>query len=1784
MTTTHNNTINAQNVDRRTRRVRIDRNKDKEALHRNCDQISYDMTKETVPEDILYNYRNSFVVHLANHPKLVELMNFTSDFTVLSTVQDDHLARMMYNCLDLQYTQYVSYETFLFNKYPIQFIELRDGKYYFRSLTVHRSDLLFAITKWLDNRNPPPLEKVYPKIISTERGWHSADDFFFPSYEESAVPQSFSSNIKDTFAFAKDIPKREERDDWATLLTRLVDTLNVTNTNVNTVVTTSCVAIKEMSDIHDTFRNLVGQLSDGELKNSLVGIIGKMDKTMESISKNSDKVGNVLEAGAQRLTGVAIIDNMVRESGKVSIFLFFVTLLMHIKYNNIHTFTSCIGVAALLFMQGKHKAWILSQFSALIILFPNTNFSIGSKREKEDHDDNSAVPQMNAEDLEGAFSLFTTMFLGYAAKGANLQEKSMAFLSNFKRVDGGVKEFGIFLKNFAEWVATQLRDIFSNEQGMPSVRFLKSLDSEYEKYASAVRSFCKGYNMKMIRASQTNLINLEALISLGEKLRRAKPRDKSTLIVDRALVEDLTALKAIRKAFENSNMHLNGFRQEPATLMFFGGPGTGKSKAVNEAAYAAVARSITVEEFADFIRNPSSRIYNRSAENVYWDGYVMGNIVCTFDDFGQAIDVAGQPDNEYMNFIRAANGFEYNLHMAGLELKGNTLFHSTYIVGSTNHVSLKANSIFQPEALERRIDRAYIVVPREEYLTEETKHLGLYKQKLDRNKLPIVEVMLKDGSRVKTTDLRTEHQWFYPRNSLGDPCGEPLTFEQVLKEWFEVHDRKAAEYEQNMLSFKKTFSDYASEYPNISNSPDLDMDELETAVPQSGQTNFKSEYVKNMSESQLYPHLTDWVLHNKPYWKVNIPNLKTCSHVELLEFMEMSQAEADVSFETWVYSTTNFMIKFKHKVLSLLGIADQYILEKFPFLAKITSLPIEHFVIMPLIVTTVGAILYKLFDYVKNFFIKKGDVPESFGYSDKMKARAAVAKMYRTRHEHNASLKPQMGADVNGVNLMRSVVNKSMYDVQLQLKDGSWQRQEYCLNLEREYLLLPFHTIGTLVYEIAGNSEAANRLIKFVRVSAKGIKLEYTCTYADVVAGVTNDDLNSKDLVIVRLPDFRGAGSILKYIVPTAQLNQDQATINAALINMDAIAYFNATRHDKPKRVEHDEWGVSWEVRDYYSYDQVTQAGDCGSLLIKLNSKHTEGKIYGMHVAGSRTAGTGFASAFSREEIETSLEKAKRNFETVVPEAVKFAGDAVKVVRELESKEIPRYSYKNNIERSPLYGCVGPAKTDKSVMRPMKIDDKVIDPMSNAYAKYDIVHKTLDDEQISILKDVAQQYFEMQINVSNILRPHRILTVREALYGVKENEGLCSIHASTSPGWPMNLPASENWKKKLFPYDGSKEQEEYIVLYENRIEEMIKLYENGERLDFYYLDTLKAERRKLEKVSTASSRMFSAGPFDLLVLNRMFFGDFTQTFKRNRIKNWSGVGINPYSVDWNEVARHFARFDPIHQIKVGAGDYSGFDCTHNAQIHDIIVDMINRYYYNEDLENNGVRTLLFKEISNSKHVVENKVVQWSGSMPSGNFMTIEINCIYNAIAFGYGYQRIILTIPKQLNFHPGDFCKNVVLVVVGDDNVFTVHPDLRPYMNEITLPKFMAELGLKYTTELKETATLPFRNLTEVSFLKRTWEWDPLLVRYIAPIELDVALEICYWTQSVSDWKLIAAENVVNTLDELSLHSKSIWLKYAPTIISQAKKNYPGIKFSSPIDMPWERRRLKVLTLNDYYY
>ncbi len=78
------------------------------------------------------------------------------------------------------------------------------------------------------------------------------------------------------------------------------------------------------------------------------------------------------------------------------------------------------------------------------------------------------------------------------------------------------------------------------------------------------------------------------------------------------------------------------------------------------------------------------------------------------------------------------------------------------------------------------------------------------------------------------------------------------------------------------------------------------------------------------------------------------------------------------------------------------------------------------------------------------------------------------------------------------------------------------------------------------------------------------------------------------------------------------------------------------------------------------------------------------------------------------------------------------------------------------------------------------------------------------------------------------------------------------------------------------------------------------------------MDFLKDERRKEEKVLNGKTRLISAVGLDLLVLFKVYFGDFIRFLRSNKTKNGLCTGINPTSSDWNNLVDHMHEVGKKH--------------------------------------------------------------------------------------------------------------------------------------------------------------------------------------------------------------------------------------------------------------------------------
>jgi len=598
---------------------------------------------------------------------------------------------------------------------------------------------------------------------------------------------------------------------------------------------------------------------------------------------------------------------------------------------------------------------------------------------------------------------------------------------------------------------------------------------------------------------------------------------------------------------------------------------------------------------------------------------------------------------------------------------------------------------------------------------------------------------------------------------------------------------------------------------------------------------------------------------------------------------------------------------------------------------------------------------------------------------------------------------------------------------------------------------------------------------------------------------------------------------------------------------------------------------ATWEIEDdlvykitrTVTYDKECHSGDCGSVLSLNDNNFQNRTILGMHIGGYNKAG--FGSIITQEMIEEiddvfdhgPVFNDEEEIVGVYPYVSEPHGNLQSFMK-FDSDHSLSSPSNSDIKKSLIHGKL-PKPFDKVTTRPVRLGPYIDSegllqiPMYKAILGYGFEAPTIED---TVLVQASSSYEQLIRSKTEKFKDRRVWSVKEALHAKDNVRGIAS---STSSGYPMNLKNVEDLKKKYLNYFNAQEFDKAELYYdkiETRIGELIELYDNNIRPAFIYYDFPKDETREIGK----DCRMISGSPFDYLLLVRMYFGAFMDAFIGTNIDVGSAIGINPFSCDWDRLARELRKFGRVNdEYKVGAGDYKKYDGHEQPAIHNETLDIINAWYGYNDEYGTKIRTFLWAEITNSKHHFCNELIEWFNSMPSGNPMTAIINTMNNNIYFRCSW--IILANPIY------DFNTHVYFVGLGDDNSFCVHPKYHHSFNEMLLPAAMHSLGQIYTTETKTEASEVFRNLEDIEFLKRKFIYSIEANRYIAPLRQESMINMLNWTKKKKNGKerkspeQITVDNIATALREFALHGRNTYKYWYSELIKLKEDYYEGYEF-----------------------
>jgi len=550
--------------------------------------------------------------------------------------------------------------------------------------------------------------------------------------------------------------------------------------------------------------------------------------------------------------------------------------------------------------------------------------------------------------------------------------------------------------------------------------------------------------------------------------------------------------------------------------------------------------------------------------------------------------------------------------------------------------------------------------------------------------------------------------------------------------------------------------------------------------------------------------------------------------------------------------------------------------------------------------------------------------------------------------------------------------------------------------------------------------------------------------------------------------------------------------------------------------------------------DELTVAGDCGAPLVVQSSfgycivglhflanEIIKGEIYATHLDGNFV-----------EQVYDNLSQfnvSSGNFSRISSESKE------RKVTELHKKSVFRYLESGDIN---VYGSFTDfrGKSNSSVVKtPMSafLTNKgykinFTKPEMKSWVPWhiaakDLVHPigTLDT---GILEYCAQGYIEDVLNNIDEKKIKDMLHILDDFTTVNGAQVayIDKINRNTSAGNPWKM-SKKFFMETIPPAHGMLDPVKVDDEIMNRVDDIITTYRNNEQAHPNFCAHLKDEPVSFEKAKVGKTRVFTGAPFDWTIVVRKYLLSFTRLLQNERLAFEAAPGTIAQSVEWQEMYDYIIKHG---EDNIVAGDYKAFDKKMSPKeillAFDIIIYFLklSGNYTEEDIQ---IVRCIAEDTAFAVVDYNGDLVQLYGSNPSGNPLTVILNGIVNSIRMRYVYY--MLNPAKSLV----DFKENVNLMTYGDDNIMSVHNKAK-WFNHTAIADMFASLDIVYTMADKEAKSVPFINIKDASFLKRTWRFEDKLGCMVAPLDHDsIEKMLMVWNRSKSVTEEAQGISVIST-------------------------------------------------------
>lgn len=1115
-------------------------------------------------------------------------------------------------------------------------------------------------------------------------------------------------------------------------------------------------------------------------------------------------------------------------------------------------------------------------------------------------------------------------------------------------------------------------------------------------------------------------------------------------------------------------------RDIPFSIMVFSPPKMGKSSVMhNLRVHYARIRGLQPDKKCVYTRNPVAD---------HWDGYDNSYWGCIFDDIAFLNpNTSSGPDPSVSEFLQAINGESYVTKQAELENKGSVAFKSEWCVATTNTMNLNAHFYFScPSAVQRRFP--YIVIPKVK--PEYQDDSGC----LDATKVPIPEHLYDYWTwSVKKVISQTNPNKLKNYADYEDILQDVdlATFMDWYTEAILTHRRvqdQIRESGERLCEVKYCLTCYRPQ--KICKCQVQSFDKVHSLV----------NFFGNIVLGQIFGWLVVYLFLILMY-------IKDCYGVKtLFGKYRLFREYTRIIEELYFHFIGQY---FRRQYWTSLG---ERIGHYYPGHKRTVAI---------LAGLSVGLMIHKFVEYFFKLNAKVQGKSSSKGVMPEPDKDERTNPWYADKYElttfdfDNKALCAKNNTQEDIV----KIIERNLVFIKVEhIKDGKEAvRYGRMTCISGQVYMTNNHLIP----------ESAHHLTLTEQSSKEGVTRNLRIL-------ISNDQVTrfpERDICFISIRNLPPKKDI-SFLFPGCDMRAKMNGFYLARSSCGNLKIVPIKKMSKMIKQSIPEIGAKTDLwSGFVDPSQATANGDCGSLM--MGKCHYGYVILGMHIMGNLSElvySTSVDKEFVQGVLETfqscsvqsgtpmlsSVSKDRKLGTLHAKSPIRYVADGTAAVYGsfLDFRGKP----KSRVEPTPIFRELSPhgykikyGRPEMSSWEPWRIALlDMVNPVTELdQSKLDACVKSFRDSILNGLSKERLKQVEIYDNFT-------------AVNGAAGVRYVDKINRATSAGNPWKI------SKKYFltadePQHGLNDPVKVDEEIMNRAAVIIDKYESGETCMPNFCAHLKDEPVSFAKVKAKKTRVFTGAPFDWTIVVRKYLLSIIRVVQNERYLFEAAPGTIAQSLEWEEMYKYLTAHG---DDQIVAGDYKAFDKRMPPQIilaaFDIIHDICEASGNYSDLDLKVVRGIAY-DTAFPMVDFNGDLVQFYGSNPSGHPLTVIINSLVNSLYMRYCY--LTMNPDKEID----SFKKNVNLITYGDDNAMGISKDI-PWFHHTSIQTALKEIGITYTMADKEAESIPYINIKDTSFLKRSWKYDDNVGAQLCPLDHDsIEKMLMVWTRS----KTISAEEQV---------------------------------------------------------